>query len=536
MKAKIARIADLSYLQLTVIFLVLVLLEALDVISLPIYYPYFILILPLFALPCLLQKQEANDAKPRGVFLLLLAVFIFALVIRLLPLANSSVPLGYDPGFYKYTIDLYANSLPNLPEAELATWIREMYPQGLPVLTTVGHAITGADATDVIRYLFPFLGALLVFPVFMVTRNILGVRAGLIAAVLYAVSYTQYEVFTYFYLKNVLGLLFLLLAVYALEKRRYALMALFFAGLGIFHRPEFLLFALVLLFVFVVRRRPGILLAALGTAVLVLPFWLTRWEINWGVLTGVVETAVTNVSTGEALGGGTFFDLGEYASVAIAYLPFALMGGIYLAAKRMWNSVLFWLIISAVIVIARLFFFNRFIIPLDIAIIITAVVGIEFTLLRRDRIWRVAGIVVSVLVLAAALVPTVRSVAEAEPLLTEEQLQAVEWLRENAEENAYVIATTNDAPWVLGWSERRVLSPGLFEWDASTKEEWDAFMATADPETAAAFLETYNGPIYIYYSINPDNYMILEKFDSDDFEMVYNDGAVIYRFEGGEQP
>jgi asparagine N-glycosylation enzyme membrane subunit Stt3 len=532
-KAKITRIIELSYLQLVIIFLLLVLLKELKVLDFPIYYQYFILVLPLFALPYLLKREKPEEIRIPGVLIIVLVIFIFALILRFLPLTKTPVPLGYDPGFYKYTMDVYANALPQIPEAGLATWIKEMYPQGLPVITDMMYVVAGADAMDNIRYLFPFLGALLVFPVFMVTRNIFGQRAGIIAAVLYAVSYTQYEVFTYFYLKNILGLLFLLLAIYALDKEKYLVMALMFAALGIFHRPEFLLFALILVPYFLLHRRREILFAVIGTVILIIPFWVTRWEINWGVLSGVVKTAVTNIQTGGGLGGGTFFDFDTYTKLSIAYLPFALVGGIYLAIKRNWNSVLFFLIISAIIVIARLFFFNRFIIPLDIAVIIIAAVGIDYTLLNRERVWRAVGIGAGIILLAAALIPTIHAAVDAEPLITEKQLQAVEWLADNTEDNACILATTNDAPWVLGWSDRRVIAPGLFEWDLYEKEEWEIFFSTDDPEVARLFLDRYEDPIYIYYSLNPSNYLGQEKFQGEYFQIIYNNGAVIYRYRGG---
>ena len=534
MKAKIVRIIELSYLQLVIVFLILVLLRELEVLDFPIYYQYFVLVLPLFALPHLLRRNKADETKLPGVLIIVLFIFFFALLLRLIPLINSPVPLGYDPGFYKYTMDVYTGALPQIPEASLAIWIKEMYPQGLPVLTDLTNVVAGADAVDNIKYLFPFLGALLVFPVFMVTQNIFGQRAGIIAALLYAVSYTQFEVFTYFYLKNVLGILFLLLAIYALDKNKYALMTLMFAALGIFHRPEFLLFALILVPCFLINRRREIIWAVFGTIILIIPFWVTRWEINWGVLSGALETAVTNIQSGGGLGGGTFFDLDTYTKVAIAYLPFALIGGIYLAIKRNWNSVFFFLVISAIIVIAQLFFFNRFVIPLDIAVVILAAVGIDYTLLNRERVWKTVGIGAGIILLVATVIPTINSVTDAEPLITGDQLQAVEWISENTEENAYVLATTNDAPWVIGWSERRVIAPGLFEWDLYEKEEWDVFFNTDDPEVAKQFLDRYDNPVYIYYSINESNYLGLEKFQGKYFRIVYNNGAIIYQYrEGG---
>lgn len=533
MKEKIARVIELSYLQVVVIFLILVLLKELDILPMPINYQLFIAILPLLAIPILLRFKPSEEKRLPSVSFIVLVAFLFTLSVRLLPHTHSPIPLGYDPGFYKYTMELYVSALPQIPEAGLAVWVKGMYPQGLFVLSDAMYVVAGTNAMQLINYLFPFLGALLVFPVFVVTRSLFGQRVGLIAAVLYAISYTQYTAFTWLYFKNVLGLMFLLLAIYGLEKKRYGLMALMFAALGIFHRPEFLLFSLILIPYFILHRRHGIILAALGTAVLIALFWLPRWEVNWGLLSGTLETAVTNIQTGEGLGGGTFLGFNTYTIVSLAYLPFALMGAIYLAIKRSWNSILFFFVISSIIVVFQLFFFRRLIIPLDIAVVILAAVGIDYTLLHKRGIWRGVGVGATILLLVITGFPTVTAANNVRPLISEEQLGAVEWIRENAEDDAYVLATSNDAPWVLGWSGRRVIAPGLFEWDVHSKDEWFVFFGSKDPEAAKEFLDVYDGPIYIYHSKKWGNYLGLEKFQGGYFQKVYDNGAAIYKYPGG---
>jgi len=530
MKEKIVGIIDLSYLHLALIFAILVLLTKLNIVTLPINYLLFVCILPLFAIPALLAPGLLEPGKVKGTLPILVAIFLFALSTRLLPYVHSPVPLGYDPGFYKYTMELYASALPQIPEAELASWVKEMYPQGLFVLSDTMHVITSAAVFPFMNHLLPFLGAFLVFPMFMVTRSLFGWRAGLIAAVLYTVSYAQYSAFAMFYFKNLLGLVFLLFSIYALEKEKYGLMAVMFGALGIFHRPEFLLFALILIPYFAVHRRKGIVFAVLGAAVLIIPFWLPRWEANWAVLSGVVGTAVTNIQTGAGLGGGTFLGLNTYTMVSLAYLPFAVMGAVYLAIKRNWNSIFLYSVISFIIVLFRLFFFKRFIIPLDIAVVILAAVGVDNTLLCRKGTWKIASVAAIILLVVASGFPTVTAANSARPLISEQQLGAVEWIKENAEDDAYVLATSNDAPWVLGWSGRRVIAPGLFQWDIHSKAEWMNFFKTKDPEAAKDFLDVYDVPIYIYYSRTPGNYLGLEKFQGDSFTRVYNDEAVVYKY------
>ena len=140
------------------------------------------------------------------------------------------------------------------------------------------------------------MSAFAVLPVFLVARKLFGPKVALIAALLYVVSFTQYSVFTYAYIKNVIGLCLLLFAIYALEDRRHVLLGLMYAGLGIFHRPEFLLLSLLLIPYFIKTRDKKLIISAVIAAGLIMPFWLPRLDLYIGVIT-------------EAVGGaGTFFD------------------------------------------------------------------------------------------------------------------------------------------------------------------------------------------------------------------------------------
>lgn len=531
---KINKIIDLSYLQLVIIFILLALLKALNVISLPVDYRIFAIVIALFAIPTIIVSQRREGGDFRKAMPVLFAAFLFAFVVRVIPYIQNPVPLGYDPGFYKYTFDLYANALPQIPEAGLASWIKEMYPQGLFVLFDTVHITAGTSSLQFMYYMFPLISAFLVFPVFLVTRNLFGQRAGLIAAVLYAVSFTQFDMFAWFYFKNAFGLMFLLFAIYGLEKRKYGFMALMFAALGIFHQPEFLLFALVLIPYFLTHRRKGIIYACIGTALIMLPFLISRWDETWSALTGLASTATTNIETGAGMGGGTFFGFTTYTAVALAYIPFALMGVFYLILKRNWNSLFFYFVINMVIVAFELFFFNRFIIPLDIVVVILAAVGIEYGILQRVKVPKIITALVIILLVVTAAIPTIDSVRDTKPLITKGQFEAVEWLQ-NVEGDAYVLATSHDAPWVLGWSGHRVIAAGLFQWDYHTQDEWFAFFAANDSQSARDFLDVYDSPVYIYYAKNADNsYLGFDKFANKYFQVVYDGEAIIYRYERGD--
>ncbi len=515
------KIIKLSYLPLLLAFLILWLLKLSGIFSLPLRYDILAYLLVALAVPALIHSASHSGRESPFIRIILVCAFLFALCTRLLPLIQNSIPSGYDTGFYKYTMELYYNFLPQIPETELASWIKQMFEQGLFVLSDALHLLAGASALDQINFLFPFLAAFLVFPLFIVTRNLFGPAAAAIASLLYSVSYTQYTAFTLLYFKNIIGMIFLLLAIYALEKRKDGLMALMFAALGIFHRPEFLLFALILIPYFILHRRRGIPLAVLAAAVLIAPFWIPRWQDYWSVISAGV-------------GAGTFFGLDTYTLVSLAYLPFALLGAVYLVINRKWNSILFYFAITFIIVIFQVFFFKRYIIMFDLAVVILAAAGIVHILLQKKEIWRLAGLTAVLLVLVISGRPTLLQANELRSGIKQEPFAALEWIKENAEYDACVLAASSDAPWVLGWGGRRVIAPGLFDWQLQSKEVWIGFLDSKDPEAARKFLDFYHSPVYIFFTKNSSDDLGMEKFKSGYFQEVYVDSqAVVLKYPGG---
>lgn len=534
MEENYKKIIESSYIQLAIIFIIAVFLKEIGILPISsINFILFAFILPVFAIAAVLRsrKDEIHKVRYATVIILIIALFIFT--VRVIPYSNNSVPLGYDPGIYKYAMDTYIGSLPQIPEGNLPLWIKVTFEQGVLVLMDVIYIFTSITPQDSFLYLMPFFCAILVLPLFILTRAIFNEPAALIASILYAVSYTQYTAFTYLYFKNIFGLFFLLLAIYALERRKYILLSVMYAALGIYHRPEFLLFSLILIPYFIKNRSKGIIYATLIAALLVLPFWLERLMINLEMISGIGQTMISSLQ-GETVQGGTFFGPEEYKWFSLAYLPFGLIGALYLLIQKKWSTILFYLLINGIIVAFKLFFYNRLIISLDIVLIILASAGIYYVFLKSKDAPRYVTVTAVCLLIFASGVITLENAYTSKPLINEKQLDTVRWISSNTPSDSYVLATSYDAPWVLGWSNRRVLAPGLFEWDNSGKGKWLGFLATRDPSEADNFLRKNNAEVYIFYSFNKFNWMNLEKFNNSSFTKILMKDAVIYRYDGNK--
>jgi len=541
LKQKTREAAELvasSYLYICLIFAFIVLLKVLNWIPLlTIVIKRYIYFLPLAAIPVILAlKKETLIPKPLSkklVFLLLGTLFLLVLIPRISPYLDNSIPIGYDAGFYKYMIEKYNNALPQIPEESLDAWIKKGNEQGLFFVSSQLFIFSGLNAVEIFNYLFPFLCAFLVFPIFLLAKTVFDDKTGVLAALFYAVSYTQYAMFSFLYLKTIFGLMFLLLSLYALQKEKYALFTLMYAALGIFHAPEFLILSLALVPYFIFFKRDKKLVASVVVALfLIAPFWLPRLNYMLDLGSSVAGTFSTNLSTGAGLGGGTFFDLTEYEWVSIVYLPFALAGALYLLLKKKWNPLFLCFIILYAIVFFQLFFFKRYIIVFDLFAMILAAGAVAYTLFKPSGAGyaKVLGVVVVSLLCLSSAVVLFTQIPRVTPLINENQLASINWLAENTEPNAFVLATSFDAPWVLGWSERRVIAPGLFDWNKQGEAEWLEFLKTPDYDVAKKLLDVYDKPIYVYYSKSKWNYLNLEKFENSCFKKLLNGDALVYQY------
>jgi hypothetical protein len=99
----------------------------------------------------------------------------------------------------------------------------------------------------------------------------------------------------------------------------------------------------------------------------------------------------------------------------------------------------------------------------------------------------------------------------------------------NTEPDAYIFATSYDAPWVLGWSNREVIAPGLFNYKMYDKSEWLRFLGTKDVEFSNELLSAWDDPVYIYYSVNYFNRLELEKFEKSNATLLCDNSSIIYK-------
>lgn len=472
--------------------------------------------------------------QPRTLLLALGGLFLLTYFLRLLPLGETVLPIGYDYGFYEAAMEHYQS--PRVPEALIPPWIKLQFEPGLLLLHQVLFQVAGLTSFDHLRALWPLLSALLIVPLYATTRTHFGQGAGLAAAGFFAVSFTQYTVYEYLYEKNVLALVLLLSLFLSLHHRRFILAGILLGALGIWHRPTLLLAAAALVayaaydFVRTREWRGWSVSAALGI-LLFLPLWLIRADDYFDLGVRVIQSAGDNVGAAVPEGGGTFLNFIAYQRVAITYIPLGLAGIVLALRRRIGVLPAAALLFCFANVTLKLFFFNRFLIMLDLVSLLLVAAALVGSVPLEAR--RLRPILLAVLLFLTSYPTLLEATHHPGPpylWITDAQREGILWIRDHTESNATLIASNLDSPYVIADSGRRTFGPGLFD-DPHTGTEWRRFFQTTDREDVDLHFRDYPRPVYVYHANGHGPGLGLSKFVEPQFTQVYAaEGAFVWRY------
>lgn len=515
-----------SFWQITLIYSLLVLAMSIGFLwKYSLQMSLFALIIASLGIFVLKTDKEIKINYKIHYFLFSIAI-IFIALLRVIPYLGNSVPIGYDTGIYKYGIEYGLQNLDN--------WVHQggMEPGFLYLMEIFKLFFNTAF---ILKGLFIAFCVLLGVGIYFVSKEYFGKETGLIAVLIYAISLIQFKTFQYMYYKNIIGLILALFSIYFLEKskvkKHFIYPFVIFGGfLGAIHRPTFYIFGLsYLLYAFAspyksksynLKQLKNNILYGLLMLVIAGLFYLGKFREAILVIVKPVLNAF--VQTGES--PGTFINFFTYQYSTLAYLPLGILGFLALIKNKKFNMLFFWALITAVIVYFKFFFFNRLIIHLDIALIILATYGLKLLWESNKKL----SIVILSLLLISGGYQIYQESINTKPLIDNEELSLIQSLN-STEPNAFVMSTDSYySPWVLGYSNRRTIAPGLFDYDTHNYEEWYQFWTTNDDYTNK-FLSVYPKPLYLF--IGKYQRMDMEKFNNSCFSLInQQNGSYIYKY------
>jgi hypothetical protein len=424
-------------------------------------------------------------------------LFLLIPLLKIIPYIHNKIPLGYDAGIYKYAIETPLNNIPNWMITQVT-----MEPLFLYLTTILKLFLSSQTILTTILILSTlFLGII----IYITTKEYSNKTAAIIATIIYSFSIIQYQAFSYMYYRNILGITLAILSIYLYKKDKTKLFILTSALTGAMHRPTFYLLGLTFLIYTTIHKNKkqniirGILILVITSLFYLGQFSEAILQMFQPVLEGFIQPGQSP---------GTFIDFFTYQYSTLAYLPLALLGLFHLIKKKDFNLITLWALISLAIVYFQFFFFNRFIIMLDIGLIILA--GIGFSLIIKN--YKKIGTIITIILLLSAGILVTQEALNTKPLIDNEEFDTIRYLN-TTEENSYVMATASlYSPYVLGYSGRKTIAPGLFEFNKHDKKQWIEFWTTKDIEKIKQFLNEYEKPLYIHIGEKqPDN---IKQFES----------------------
>ncbi|MBR9705670.1 hypothetical protein GOV14_01420 [Candidatus Pacearchaeota archaeon] len=538
LRKKIDRTINNSFNQLIFIYAILVLFVSISLMH-KFSYLFHILAIILGVSGFFIIRRESIkyvylNKRLYALLFVLALVIIFAL--RIIPYTNNSVPFSYDYGIYKYGIESFAKN-----GFKVVSWVKLTFSPAFLSLTKILSFFVSSK-TILIDF-FILINLIFGLSIYLVVRQHFGKVAALISFILYAASIIQYKAFTFLYYNSIIALTFLLLSVYFFKRKKRFLFILFFALTGAFHLPTFFVYFLsyiaLVTFIFINGKKhqkseiKKELLDLLYIFVLTVIFYLGFFSTG---IKPLINPSLSTFSNEPGSSFGSFVSFFQYSYSTLFYLPFAILGFFYVTKRKNFNLLFFMTIISFILVYTQLFFYKRFIIHLDLMFIILSSLGFLFVI-RRSK---VLGTFIMIAMIGSSMFVTYDFAKNLESPVTPEEFNLIKKFS-LTEENAFVMTTSSKyAPYLLSYSNRKTIAPGLFG-DDHTKSDWQDFLNSKDLTEIKQFLDSYrkhpqtnqNYPLYIFLSRSQNDNLKPFLTGSDACFEVFNShrlGHKIYEY------
>ncbi len=422
------------------------------------------------------------------------AVLVLLLVKFLLPLFIFDLPLGYDPGIYRYLFVRHAQGFPPFVLGDIDAWATG-HPLGLFFFTSILIKM-GIPVDWFMGWIWNLMPVALLLTLAWATSKTHGKKFGIIILLVGLISTPYYDGFTGMYWKTYFSLLFVVLTFGFLDRRSWIAVPMAVIALASHHQTG-LLFALALGTHWIVLGRKNykekwwkrITIIGLASFIVAAAVYAPVWK-------EVIAVHIPYMLTkwGDESLGGSFPPAIFYLRTNGILLALGILGFVVNVRRNRkmcyWHYAALW---AAALVILRFYFYRRFYLHLDFFLIPFAAYGI--TVLWKSLQRKLVPIIVCLLLVTQGYL-SIETAKVRVPDISSLDFKVVSNLEELVPEDAYVIALENrTATWMLGWLPmNKVAAPGLFNlnWDYET---WEKFLLGSEKDRSL-LLKKLKGPVY----------------------------------------
>ncbi len=407
----------------------------------------------------------------RRVWILLWIWFLFWLY-RLWYFVGNEIPLGYDPGMYKWIFVEYSKILWNFDFSLLPGRVRHE-----PLLGTI-MAIIGKMWANFDWRLTRWIWIINLIPwilIFVLLKKE-NTWMWLIWAWLYWMSIVWYQVFWRGYFKQIIAVNLMLLVLLFVQKKNVLRQSILFLVIIVLHKHTALYTWAILFGSWILERYTSKEIPWKQTIFRGLA-WIIGLSMYIPIWNQIMSEAVK--ATGTIVASKTDWDFltrSDYIGFQWLIILFSLMWIIWKITKKMVGVVDIWYIIWMLWLILGVVNYNRAIVFFDIFVVILAAYGIwnlyKFVCEKWEtkKFWIFVFVVIT---FAVGFNYIVHINVNAKPLISQEEFKAINDLTKKTWPNAIIITThRNYTPRIMWWSQLDYINPGMAALDKWSHKEW----------------------------------------------------------------
>jgi hypothetical protein len=384
---------------------------------------------------------------------------------------GNEIPLGYDPGMYKWIFVEYSKILWNLDFSVLPGWIRHE-----PLLGTI-MAILGKMWANFDRWLTWWIWIISLIPwtlIFVLLKKE-NKWMWVIWAWLYWTSIVGYQVFWRGYFKQVIAVNLMLLVLLFIQKKKVFRQSILFLIIIILHKHTALYTWVILLGSWILewyrsKKFPWKQTIFRWLAGVI---WLAMYIPIWHqIMSEAIKATWTVISSQTE---GDFLSRFLYIRVAWLIVLLSIFGLIWKWKKKQFDEFNIWYIVWVFWLLLSVVNYNRAIVFFDIFVVILAAYGIWNLYKHITDKWEIKKFwifIFAIIALAVGFNYIVHINTNASPLISQEEFDSIKNIGNITEENAIIINShRNYTPWIMWRSQRNYINPGMAALDKRNHAE-----------------------------------------------------------------
>lgn len=412
------------------------------------------------------MKLNKKHILPLMIWLLLILV-----IIKFIPYFWNTIPLWYDPWFYRGLFLEYFQNIPHIDYQNISTRIKWMYEPFLWYFSNILQLLW-YSVDFLLSFWLVFFSIITSTFIYLVLKSY-NKQTAIIWVFLFLMSIIQYQAFAQAYYKQIIWIIFILWSIYFIEKKQYILLMPALIWALTIQRPTwvFLTLAIVIYIIwnYLLKRKISkglVIWASISWIIALIMYFPLRNYIITPFFYPLLNTALEDTAN---TGWWAFFDKYIFIRYTLPYLLLAIYG-FYLRIKdKIFDMIDAWIIVGILRSWLQLYFYNRMLIFTDLFLILLAARTLNNIVTKYKKIWlRILWI----FFIYQTMHYSIYLFKNHSPIIPEAEFTFLTNLKKELPENSIMMVSNRHyTPRSIWYINKATIAPWLLDRDPRTKEQ-----------------------------------------------------------------